>query len=93
MDFTSFFKKSFGAEENKEKSGGFDKKAQRIAATGLAVSASLGALLGGVSLIIFSLKNIHVYLELRKDRKVAEENSENAGVFGTKENILHKQYH
>ncbi|MBA3900832.1 MAG: hypothetical protein H0X62_11595 [Bacteroidetes bacterium] len=87
MGILTKIKNSLGINSQKCENS-LDKKAQRIAATGLAVSLSVSAL----SLVFWSLKNINVYLELRKDKKVSQENEDKSGVFGTKSNVLHKAY-
>jgi hypothetical protein len=65
MGFISMIKNSFGISDDKCEQG-FDKKAQRIAATGLAVSFSIGAL----SLVFLSLKISMFTWNLKKTKTI-----------------------
>jgi hypothetical protein len=61
------------SEENNENQGGntpnLDNKTKNILATGLAVSMGVGTLLGGLSLVIYALRDVHVTLELKRNNE------------------------
>ncbi len=44
-----------------------DPRARKILATGLAASAVIGSLLAGLALVVFSLRDLHLLIELKKD--------------------------
>ncbi len=58
-------------DSNNEQGGSMpdmENKTKNILAVGLAVSMGLGTLLGGLSLVIFALRDVHLLIELKRNR-------------------------